>query len=103
MPVDPDDPDDPGGEATEPAAIDVDREVGMTLTWADGHVARFELAELRVNCPCAGCREQRPGSPQPLRLVDARLVGAYGIGFEWNDGHDTGIFTWDALRHWSGG
>jgi DUF971 family protein len=82
----------------------------MTLVWADGHKAHFAILDLRLNCPCAECRTRResgttiwPGanSPQPLRLLDARLVGAYGIGFDWNDGHSTGIFSWDALRRWS--
>jgi DUF971 family protein len=111
-PDQPNQADEPEELGTEPASIDVDRQVGMTLTWPDGHLARFELLELRLNCPCAGCRERRrtgemvwprPGAPEPLRLVDARLVGAYGIGFDWNDGHSTGIYTWDALRRWSGG
>ena len=97
---------------TEPASIDVDREHGVTLVWADHDVSRFELLELRANCPCAECRERRragetiwprPAAPQPLRLLDARLVGAFGIAFDWNDGHSTGIYTWDALRRWSGG
>jgi DUF971 family protein len=68
------------------------------------------LVELRVNCPCAGCHEQRkaghdvwpgPSSPLPLRLLDARLVGAFGISFDWNDGHGTGIYGWEMLRRWS--
>ena len=103
-----------GGDeaAIEPETIDVDREVGLSLAWADGHVAQVGLLELRLNCPCAECRERRqagqvvwPGarSPEPLRLLDARLVGAYGIGFEWNDGHSTGIYTWEALRRWPEG
>ena|ERR1700694_2911801 len=96
----------------EPVSIDVDREVGVTLTWADGHLAQVGLLQLRQNCPCAECRERRRagqvvwpqrGSPEPLRLLNARLVGGYGIGFDWNDGHNTGIFTWDALRRWPEG
>jgi DUF971 family protein len=82
----------------------------MTLVWPDGHQAQLSLMELRLNCPCADCRTRRDageapwpraGSPEPLRLLDARLVGAYGIGLEWNDGHNTGIFSWDGLRRWS--
>jgi DUF971 family protein len=95
---------------TEPVSIDVDRQVGVTLTWPDGSVSRFELVDLRANCPCAECRERRragqptwpqPTSPQPLLLDDARLIGAFGIAFDWNDGHHTGIYTWEILRAWS--
>ena len=101
---------DQGGADSGPAKIDVDRHTGVTLTWSDGRVDLFDLAELRANCPCAECRERRKagqavwprsGSHQPLSILDARLVGAFGIGFEWSDGHGTGIYTWDALRRWS--
>ena len=100
----------PNVEPSEPTKIDVDREEAVTITWADGRVVRLGLVELRANCPCAECRERRKthepvwpraGSPQPLRILDAHLVGAFGIGFDWNDGHGTGIYTWDALRRWS--
>ena len=101
---------DPETSVLEPASIDVDRATGVTLTWADGRVGHFGLVELRVNCPCAACHERRradedvwprPGSPEPLLLLDARLVGAFGIAFDWNDGHGTGIYNWEMLRRWS--
>jgi DUF971 family protein len=108
-----------GGEASGGEVIDADqfevtdvlveRDHGLTLTFADGHVCRFALDEVRSGCPCATCRgwrEQgqpawpRPGSPAEIAVVDAELVGAWGISFRWNDGHDTGIYPWDALRRW---
>jgi DUF971 family protein len=94
-------------ETAAPATIDVDRRHGVTLTWADGAKSHFGLEELRVHCPCAECRTRRdrnepvwprPSSPQPLRIVDAELVGAWGIGITWNDGHATGIYSWALLR-----
>lgn len=94
-----------------PASVDVDREHGLALTWADGVESSFGLEELRVNCPCAGCRRDRqegrtvwprPTSPLPLRMLDARLVGAWGINLSWNDGHSTGIYSWTTLRVWAG-
>jgi DUF971 family protein len=93
--------------ARAPATIDVERDHGVTLTWADGTTSEFGLEELRRQCPCAECRGRRdrnlpvgplPSSPQPLRIVDAELVGAWGIGISWNDGHTTGIYSWDLLR-----
>ena len=89
--------------------VDVEREVAVTVTFDDGAVCRYELVDLRRGCPCATCRNlrdsgqtawPRPGSPEPLTIVDAELVGAWGISFTWNDGHATGIYPWDALRTW---
>jgi DUF971 family protein len=93
-----------------PTAVELDREHGLTVTWADGSTSSFALEELRLNCPCAECRglrEQRrpvwpkPGAPQPLAGVGAELVGAWGLTITWNDGHSTGIFAWGLLRHWA--
>jgi len=90
-----------------PVTIDVEREQSVTLTWADGTTSGYGLEELRQCCPCADCRTRRDrdlpvwpldSSPQPLRIVDAKLVGAWGIGFTWNDGHSTGIYSWELLR-----
>jgi DUF971 family protein len=94
-----------------PASVDVDRERGVTLTWPDGPVTELGLEELRLRCPCAECRGRReqgrpiwplPTSPRPLRITDAQLVGGWGLGLTWNDGHSTGIYSWTLLRHWPG-
>ena len=42
----------------------------------------------------------RPGAPEPLRIDDARLHGAWALNVTWNDGHATGIFPFEALRRW---
>jgi DUF971 family protein len=87
-------------------AIDIDRERAVTLTFDDGLVHTYPLGELRDACPCATCRSRRDqGQPVSAaghpRLADANLVGAWGISFRWDDGHDTGIFPWDALHRWA--
>ena len=96
----------------EPATIDVARDEGVTITFVDGHVARYALEDMRRACPCATCRGMRdrgedawprPGSPQPLRVEHARLHGGWGLNIEWNDGHGTGIFPFESLRHWDDG
>jgi DUF971 family protein len=101
----------PDDEVEPPVDVAVDREQGVTITWVDGTVSRYGLEELRVNCPCAACRTRRdrgepawrptPGQP-PLRIADAELVGAWGLGLAWNDGHTTGIYPWVILRVWAG-
>ena len=90
--------------------ITVDRANGVTVVFGDEVVGVFDLLELRLNCPCAECRGARdrneapwpqPTSPLPLAITDAELHGAWGLGIEWNDGHRTGIFPWEALRSWA--
>lgn len=99
-------------EKYEPATIDVARDEGVTMTFLDGHVARFDLLSLRRGCPCATCRGlrdqgeavwPRPGSPTPLRIDHAALHGAWGLAITWNDGHATGIFPFESLRRWHEG
>ena len=96
----------------EAESIDVQRTEHVTITYRDGYVTQFDIRALREECPCATCRGlrdrgepayPRPGSPQPLEIVDAELHGGWGLTFTWNDGHSTGIFPFDALRRWSEG
>jgi DUF971 family protein len=35
-----------------------------------------------------------------LAIADAQLVGAWGLGLTWSDGHSTGIYPFESLRHW---
>ncbi|GAC1375483.1 MAG: hypothetical protein NVSMB4_03730 [Acidimicrobiales bacterium] len=90
-------------EASSPAAVDVERERGVTVTWEDGHVSAFELRPLRLACPCAGCRSdwaagREPVVPAELSITDVHLVGAWGVTPTWSDGHATGIYSWASLR-----
>jgi DUF971 family protein len=96
-------------EAPAPTNVELDRDQGLTVTWPDGSVVSFTLEELRVNCPCAECRGLReqhlpvwpkPSSPQPLAATGAELVGGWGVTLHWNDGHQTGIYSWGLLRAW---
>jgi DUF971 family protein len=94
---------------TDVVAVDIKRDSHLQLEFADGVVARFDLADVRAACPCAGCRGMRergesafprPGSVASISLRDAELVGAWGISLSWSDGHEAGIFPWDRLRAW---
>jgi DUF971 family protein len=44
----------------------------------------------------------RPGADGSIRAIGAELVGAWGIGITWSDGHTTGIYSWSLLRAWAG-
>ena len=92
----------------EPISVDVQRDTGITLVFDDGVECTFANDDLRLACPCATCRglrdQGRPvAAPEGARIEDAQLVGNWGIGILWNDGHATGIFPWSALREWCEG
>lgn len=83
----------------------------LRIAWSDGMERRYTVRELRDACPCATCREKRneppaasllpilkPEEARPLTLVGANPVGSYAYGFEFSDGHDTGIYTLETLR-----
>ena len=89
---------------------------GMEIDWEDGHRSHWNFAWLRDACPCATCVEEReqqhrePGEPKPkpkqllqmyeapARPASAHAVGRYAIQFNWQDGHSSGIYSWDFLR-----
>ena len=89
---------------------------GVAIDWKDGHASAWNFAWLRYACPCATCVEERehtgrplgvpkpkPGGPfvlyeAPPRPVEATPVGKYALRFKWNDGHESGIYSWDYLR-----
>lgn len=91
---------------TPPVPIEIRRtDRAIVLRWAEDHTTAFEARSLRLACPCAGCREEMTGAPllDPATVPDdvrpdaLELVGAYGFRIRWSDGHDTGIFTYEAL------
>ena len=97
------------GTNPEPTAItaDVDTRL-LRVEWSDGHESTHDFERLRWACPCATCRGEmgRPGmldqidrlTPEQTELVDIQQVGRYAIQPIWEDGHDTGIYTYPYLR-----
>lgn len=93
-------------------------ENGVALTWADGVRQTIPSEKLRLQCPCAGCREARgdtthakplTGKKSSLKIISASkeeetklkslwAVGNYAVGLEWSDGHNSGIYTYEYLR-----
>jgi DUF971 family protein len=77
----------------------------IDILWNDGHRSLYPNRYLRDNCPCAGCRENKPGralpilgSPGELYPVQIGVVGRYAISIQWSDRHDTGIYSYETLR-----
>lgn len=86
-----------------PVEINHMKEKGLVrITWDDGHVGEYRKGYLRGHCPCALC-QGHGGELKFIDVPDAKLaeiqaVGNYAIQFRWEDGHNTGIYTYDYLR-----
>jgi DUF971 family protein len=98
---------------TIPKRIDLNKREGfLEIEWPDGEVCRYPLSQLREACPCAECRgghEYMGDQFAPdniLKLTPARsynvvrldLSGNYALQPLWDDGHQSGIYTWGYLR-----
>lgn len=77
----------------------------LRVTWKDGHESVWNLLKLRKECPCAVCRGgdfgpigAKTGNITEAKLVSFNKVGRYALNFIWQDGHTTGIHTYDRLR-----
>lgn len=91
-------------------SIEVDRQSHVEIEFEDGVSARFELAPLRLACPCAECNSRRDrgeSASTPVQegaaiaITDAELAGNWGLSLDWSDGHSTGIYAWTVLRRWA--
>jgi DUF971 family protein len=89
---------------------------GVEIEWLDGHRSAWSFAWLRNACPCATCHEDRektgrlPGEAKakaqtllkmyeaPVKPLEVTPVGKYALKFKWNDGHESGIYSWEYLR-----
>lgn len=74
----------------------------VVVEWDDGHVSVFPLDYLRSWCPCAGCQGHDPVSKYlsltGQELLQLDLVGNYAVAPTWQDGHNTGLYTFHLLR-----
>jgi DUF971 family protein len=83
----------------------------LAIKWDDGGEAFVSLEKLRRHCPCAGCKGETdvmgnvykgpeiPLKPQSYQLLRVVNVGTYAIQPIWGDGHATGIYSFEYLRH----
>jgi len=99
--------------------IHVSSGAGVDIIWADNHASHYDFAYLREECPCATCNEKRdqehqhkvtkaqcalissPALPMfkpKIRAQSATQVGNYAVQINFNDNHNTGIFSYEHLR-----
>ncbi len=100
----------------QPKGFELDESAGeLRISWTDGKQTRHSMNDLRRLCPCATCRTEREKmqnqtSLSSLRVISsaaptvdqARIlkvipVGRYALSFGWNDGHHTGIYSYQFL------
>jgi DUF971 family protein len=98
-----------------PEHIAISKSKGIKIDWSDGHHSDYTVALLRDECPCATCTGAHGTEPQKssysapqsnpfqmykpaLKMLNIESVGSYAIRIEWNDGHNTGIYSFDHLR-----
>ncbi len=78
----------------------------LSILWEDGHRDDFDVRDLRLACHCALCVEEMSGrkllDPKTIRSdVSPRQIvsiGNYAIQFDWSDGHNSGIYSFNDLR-----
>jgi len=81
----------------------------LAIAWSDGREQFLSLEYLRRNCPCAACAGEPDGvmaaaKPQVhysaasflLRQIDR--IGGYALQPIWQDGHQTGLYSYQYLR-----
>lgn len=86
-----------------PTAIKVRKQSRvLQLLWPD-YQAELAFEYLRVLSPSAEVRGHGQGNEvlqvgkQDVELLAVTPVGHYGLQLSFNDGHDSGIFSWDYL------
>ena len=76
----------------------------LDVIYDDGVTATNSAEKLRVNSPSAEVQGHSPSQrvvvkgKENVRIVDLKPIGNYAIQIVFDDGHNTGLFTWDYLR-----
>ncbi|KPP99604.1 MAG: hypothetical protein HLUCCA01_06160 [Bacteroidetes bacterium HLUCCA01] len=96
----------------EISEIDVDTaSQTLSIVWNDGETSFFPFDGLRKVCPCVFCRggheymgkkmdpaELAKPAQREWRIRSVKPMGNYAIQIVWNDGHDSGLYRFEALR-----
>ena len=76
----------------------------LELKYGDGGIYTLPAELLRVYSPSAEVRGHGPGQEvlqtgkKDVKIADIEAVGNYGLKLHFDDGHNTGIYTWEYLR-----
>ncbi len=76
----------------------------LELSFADSRIYSFSYEFLRVHSPSAEVRGHSPSQAVlqldkvSVGIKEVELVGAYALKITFDDGHNTGLYTWDYFR-----
>lgn len=76
----------------------------LELRYEDGGLYSLPAELLRVYSPSAEVRGHGPGQEvlqtgkKHVKITNVEPVGHYGVKLHFDDGHNTGIYTWEYLR-----
>jgi DUF971 family protein len=80
----------------------------LAIRWDDGAEDAVAFETLRVESPSAEVQGHGPHDKrtvtgkQTVGVVRAEPVGRYAVRIVFDDGHDTGLYTWDWLARLAG-
>ncbi|QNT70370.1 gamma-butyrobetaine hydroxylase-like domain-containing protein [Defluviicoccus vanus] len=94
------------GNQHRPIEIRLKREEQvLELDFDDGQSFRLPAELLRVESPSAEVQGHSPAQKQivsgrrKVTIAGLEPVGSYALRIRFDDGHDSGLFTWDYLYH----
>ena len=76
----------------------------LFVIFDDGEMRSASAEHLRVNSPSAevqghgGDKPPVPVGKENVAIVAMEHVGNYAVRLTFDDGHDTGLYTWNTLR-----
>jgi ATP-binding protein involved in chromosome partitioning len=78
----------------------------LSVLWQDGRRDDLDVRDVRLACMCALCVQEMSGKkildPKTVRTDVAprtiTSVGTYAVTIAWNDGHGSGLYTFEHLR-----
>ncbi len=76
----------------------------LEVAFDDGRTIRLTAERLRVESPSAEVQGHSPSQKrtvtgkESVAIVGIEPIGNYAVKINFDDGHDTGIYTWEYLR-----
>lgn len=75
-----------------------DRGRSLSITFAGGDVLTLSAELLRFASPSVEPRRTRQEEMRGVAIVGVEPVGNYAVQLAFDDGHKSGIYSWDLLH-----